>query len=75
MAPNYDSNIPNSKHNWGFHGYHIRANENNRVGYRRHSGGNQANYLYVDGHVESLTAQYMLTVDLSDTKPPFYDCK
>lgn len=68
IAPGGDSNISNWGFNWGFNNQCIRSTTSgrNRVGYRRHNGGSQANYLYADGHVDTLTATFMETCNLSD---------
>lgn len=55
FAPNADADIPYATTAWGFGGGNIVSTSSNRVGYNRHGG--QANYLYVDGHVESLAAE------------------
>ena len=51
VAPNADPDIPAAEHSMGFNLGNINATAKNRVGYNRHAG--QANYLFVDGHVES----------------------
>ena len=51
IAPNADPDTPAAEHSMGFNLGNINATAKNRVGYNRHSG--QANYLFVDGHVES----------------------
>ena len=51
IAPNADPDTPAAEHSMGFNLGNINATTKNRVGYNRHSG--QANYLFVDGHVES----------------------
>lgn len=65
FAPNFDANIPNhtTATAFGFNPGHIAATSGNRVGYLRH--GDQANYLFVDGHVESLSAGMVKTFNWS----------
>lgn len=63
MAENADKYLRDEgQFAWAFNNNEIvgRSNRNQRVSYNRH--GDQANYLYVDGHVESMSGNSALAL-------------